>query len=50
MQRIDYRKVGGEGFELLGQLGQLGKNGIGRGTGQMGLHIAIDYSNIRAMQ
>lgn len=43
MQRIDYRKVGGEGFQLLGQLGQLGKKG------SLG-HVQIELVKLRASQ
>ena len=43
MQRIDYRKVGGEGFQLLGQLGQLGKKG------PLG-HVLIELVKLRASQ
>ena len=43
MQRIDYRKVGGEGFELLGQLGQIGKKG------SLG-HVLIELVKLRASQ
>ena len=43
MQRIDYRKMGGEGFQLLGQLGQLGKKG------PLG-HVLIELVKLRASQ
>ena len=43
MERIDYRKLGGEGFQLLGQLGQLGKKST------LG-HVLIEFVKLRASQ
>lgn len=43
MERLDYRKLGREGYQLLGQLGQLGKKG------SLG-HVLIELVKLRASQ
>ena len=43
MERLDYRKLGSEGYQLLGQLGQLGKKS------SLG-HVLIELVKLRASQ